>query len=174
MLENKGTYPKEGEQAPLSLYVDDFSAPILNNLSVVPKTSNINTTLKFKVNTSDGEGSGIKNVTVQYSIDEMKTWQEVELVSNGSESKIYNNSIPGFQNNTIFIFYAILEDNEGNIYNSSLEGYEYGFVADSDKLNPPPPKETGKNIGIGIGIGAVALLGLEGLIKFVIERRKKK
>ena len=162
---NLNQFPSDGANSPLSVFVDDFTAPTLNNLLMTPQFCPSDQAAEFHANVSDGDGSGIASVTLWYSLDGALSWGNATMILD-SNTMLYTESIAGTEVNKILIYYVIVQDIEGNSFNSSAT-LQYGtFVGDLYYV----PNESLKNIGIGMGIGAATLLTLE----IIIHLRKKK
>lgn len=115
------------------VYVDsiilDTTPPIISNLSIVPE-QNVQPYEKVRVlvNVTDFT-SGIKDVTLSYSLNNSATWINLPMQFNSTTS-LYEAEVPGQKENTSVKYQIIAYDNAGNckIEDNNGQYYEYTIV----------------------------------------------
>jgi len=129
-----------------SYAINDIDPPTISNISYTPKSPTPDDSVKVTALVIDN-GSGVKSVTLRYSIDGGGTWTNVTMTSGSA----YTATIPKQADGTTVQFKIYAKDNAGNSIESNVTSYT---------VHAPAPAIPGFPIEatlVGIVIAAIAL-----------------
>ena len=113
------------ESSTITITVQDNTPPTIHDPSRTP-SGDVQPAqdVKVSVNVTD-TGTGVKNVTLSYTIDDGDSWTDIEMTYN-STSKLYNATIPGKPAFTTVKFNITAYDNAENP--ATRDGEDVNFV----------------------------------------------
>ena len=104
---------------------DEDTAPTISNITSEPH-ENVspyqNVTVKVHVTDTS---SGVRNVTLLYSINNGTTWASLNMVE--VAATLYQATIPGYANGTWVKYKIVAYDNNGNQATDDNHGYSYSY-----------------------------------------------
>ena len=129
-------------------WVDDI--PTIWEVRRSPEYPEYDQNVLVTVNVTEPErASGIANVTLYYSVDDI-TWFSIEMTLNGG---LYEATIPGQMGDVMVEFYIKVYDNAGN--HVSTPKY-----SDMTKPAEATPKGLPTFLLVGVGVGVALLIGI--------------
>ena len=103
---------------------DDVPPTISATVQEPPENVSSYQSVIVNVNVTDG-GSGVRDVTLWYSIDNGTTW--VPLNMGEIATSLYQTTVPGYANGTWMKYKVIANDNNGNHAIEDNNGYNYSY-----------------------------------------------
>lgn len=108
-------------------FIDDIPPEISDRIQYPPQEVQPHQEVRVWVNVTDF-GTGIKNVTLWYSVDNGTTWEIVNMKAYPEIHKaIWGGTIPGYEYCTWVTYKIIAFDNAGNMAVKDNNGYDYQY-----------------------------------------------
>ncbi|MEM2780950.1 MAG: NosD domain-containing protein [Candidatus Bathyarchaeia archaeon] len=122
--ENPITIIMDANHTLMAYFVDDIPPEMSEPSQNPPKNVQPNQDVTVTVTVTD-YGSGVKNVTLWYSIDNGATWTTLNMTELAANT--YQAAIPGYGNCTWITYKIVAYDNAENVAVKDNNGYDYQY-----------------------------------------------